>query len=142
MSKKCKREFKVKDIVYLADYWGVQASRVRGRIVKVDEKKQTFDVIIYGDIYQRYKFEDYGRLVFDTPEEAEAVAEKLPKPDSFVYQKIGNRVYRKKVVGITGRYFDNGYDLIIVLNKGKSVSVKELGISLFLNESDARQSKK
>lgn len=142
MSKKCKREFKVKETVHVVDYWGLQASKARARILEVNEKNETFDVVLYGDVYQRYKFEDYGRLVFDTREEAEEVVNKLPKPDSFVYHKIGKRVYRKKVVGISSYYFDDGYDLIIVLNKGNRIPMKELGVSVFLNESDARQSNK
>lgn len=31
------------------------------------------------------------------------------------------------------------HDLIIRLNKGKDISTKEIGIFIFLNESDARQ---
>lgn len=93
----------------------------------------------YGDTYQRYSFEDYGRLVFDTEKEANKAAGKLPKPKSVVYQKIGKRVYKKTVSGIGGHYVDNIYDLLIRLNKGQDVSTKKIGISIFLTEADARQ---
>lgn len=79
------------------------------------------------------------RLIFDTAEEAVKAANKLPKPKLVVYQKIGKRVYKKTVFGIDGHYVDGAYDLKIRLNKGKDISTKEIGISIFLNESDARQ---
>ncbi|MGN1298731.1 MAG: hypothetical protein ACI4UE_01960 [Candidatus Scatovivens sp.] len=143
MSKECKRDFKVNQTVYLVDYWGTyngaQAFEAQAEIIHVDEKNKTFNAVLYGDTYQRYSFEDYGRLIFDTEEEAAEAADKLPKPKSVVYQKIGKRVYKKTVCGIGGHYVDNVYDLIIRLNKGKDVSTKEIGISIFLNESDARQ---
>ena len=78
-------------------------------------------------------------MIFDTAEEATEAASKLPNPKSLVYQNIGTRIYKKTVCGIDGHYVDNVYDLIIRLNKGKDVSTKEIGISIFLNESDARQ---
>lgn len=143
MSKQCKREFKVNQTVYLVDYWGTnngsQAFEARAEILHVDKKNKTFNAVLYGDTYQKYSFEDYGRLIFDTAEEAAKAANKLPKPKSFVYQKIGKRVYKKTVLGIDGHYVDGVYDLKIRLNKGKDVSTKEIGISIFLNESDARQ---
>ena len=145
MSKECKRDFKVNQTVYLVDYWGTsngtQAFETEAKILQVDEESKTFDAVLYGDTYQRYSFEDYGRLIFDTAKEANEPAGKLPKPGSVVYQKIGKRVYKKTVSGIGGHHVDNVYDLIIHLSKRKAVSTKEIGISIFLNESDARQKK-
>ena len=70
-----------------------------------------------------------------TLKEAAEAANKLPKPLSVVYQKIGKRVYKKTVSGIGGQYVDNVYDLKTRLNKGKDISTKEIGTSIFLNES-------
>lgn len=143
MSKECKRDFKVNQTVYLVDYWGTsngsQAFEAQAKILQVDEENKTFDAVLYGDTYQRYSFEDYGRLIFDTEKEAIEAAAKLPRPKSVIYQKIGKRVYKKTVIDIGGHYVDGVYDLKISLNKGKEVSTKEMGISIFLNESDARQ---
>lgn len=143
MSKECKRDFKVNQAVYLVDYWGTSngslAFETKSKILRVDEENKTFDAVLYGDTYQKYSFEDYGRLIFDTEKEAIEAAAKLPRPKSVVYQKIGKRVYKKTVSGIYGHYVDNVYDLIIRLNKGNNVSTKEIGISIFLNEADARQ---
>lgn len=143
MSKECKRDFKVNQTVYLVDYWGTsngsQAFEAQAKILQVDEENKTFDAVLYGDTYQRYSFEDYGRLIFDTEKEAIEAAAKLPRPKSVIYQKIGKRVYKKTVIDIGGHYVDGVYDLKIRLNKGKEVSTKEMGISIFLNESDARQ---
>lgn len=143
MSKEFKRDFKVNQTVYLVDYWGTkigaQAFEAQAKILQVDEENKTFDAVLYGDTYQKYSFEDYGRLIFDTAKEANEAAGKLPKPKSIVYQKIGKRVYKKTVTDIGGHYVDGVYDLKICLNKGKEVSTKEMGISIFLNESDARQ---
>ena len=70
MSKECKRDFKVNQTVYLVDYWGTsngsQAFEAQAKILQVDEENKTFDAVLYGDTYQRYSFEDYGRLIFDT----------------------------------------------------------------------------
>ena len=139
MSKECKRDFKVNQTVYLVDYWGTsngsQAFEAQAKILQVDEENKTFDAVLYGDTYQRYSFEDYGRLIFDTEKEAIEAAAKLPRPKSVIYQKIGKRVYKKTVIDIGGHYVDGVYDLKIRLNKGKEVSTKEMGISIFLNES-------
>ena len=107
--------------------------------MQVDKKNKIFLAVLYGDTYQRYSFEDYARLIFDTAEEANEAASKLPKPKSVVYQKIGKRVYKKTVCCIGGHYVDNVYDLLICLNKGKNISTQEIGISIFLNQADARQ---
>lgn len=143
MSKQCKRDFKVNQTVYLLDYWGtdngLQAFGARAEILRVNDENKTFDALLYGDMCQRYSFEDYGRLIFDTEDEANEAANKLPQPKSIVYQKIGKRVYEKTVLGIDGRYVDGVYDLQIWLNRGKGVSIKEIGISIFLSEADARQ---
>lgn len=143
MSNECKRDFKVNQTVYVVDYWGTnngsQAFEAQAQILKVHEEFKTFVAVLYGDTYQRYSFEDYGRLIFDTKDEAKKAANKLPNPKSIVYQIIGKRVYKKIVTGIDGHYFDDVYDLILRLNKGSAVSTKEIGISIFLNESDARQ---
>lgn len=87
MSKECKRDFKVNQTVYLVDYWGSQAFESQTKILQVDEENKTFNAVLYGDTYQRYSFEDYGRLIFDTVEEANEATGKLPKPNSVVYQK-------------------------------------------------------
>ena len=143
MSNECKRDFEVYQTVYLVDYWGTdngtQAFEAEGKILQVDKENKTFTAVLYGDTYQRYSFDDYGRLIFDTAKEANEAANKLPKPNSVVYQKIGKRVYKKTISGISGHYVDNVYDLIIRLNKGNDVSTKEIGISIFLNEAEARQ---
>ena len=143
MSKECNREFKVNQTVYLVDYWGTkngsQAFEVQAKILRVDKKKKNFDAVLYGDTYQKYSFEDYGRLIFDTAEEAAEAANKLPKPKSVVYQKVGKEVCKKTVLGIDGHYVDGAYDLKIRLSGGKDASTKEIGISIFLNESDVRQ---
>lgn len=143
MSKQCERDFEVYQTVYLVDYWGTdngsQAFETQAKILQVNKDDRTFDAVLYGDTYQRYSFKDYGRLIFDTAKEAAEAANKLPKPLSVVYQKIGKRVYKKTVSGIGGHYVDNVYDLKICFNKGKDISTKEIGTSIFLNESEARQ---
>lgn len=146
MSKTREREFKVEQKVYLVDCWGTgigpQAFKTEAMIVYVNPEDKTFAAVLYGDTYQTYSFEDYGRLIFDTAEAAKEAADKLPKPKSVIYQIIGRRVYKKVVQGITAQCIDGVYDLMIHLSKGKDVSTKEIGISLFFNESDARQNKK
>ena len=144
MENVLKRSLQVGDCVYVVDYWGTkngsQAFEARAVVLSVDKENETFDAVLYGDTYQTYSFKDYGRLIFDTQKEAGVAADGLPKPKITVYQVIGKKVYKKLVDGISGRYTDGTYDLIVCLNKGKSVSTKEIGKSLFLSEADARQS--
>ena len=142
MTNAPKRNFKKGQWFYVVDYWGTsigtQAFEAKAEIFTVDEKKQTFLAILYGDTCKTYSFNDYGRLIFDTSAEAIAAANKIPKPQTTVYQIIGKRLYKKLVLDIDGQYIDGTFDLVVCLNKGKNVSTKEIGHSLFLNESDAR----
>lgn len=146
MANAPKRIFKEGQLVYVVDYWGTsigtQAFEASAGILEVDEKEQTFLAVLYGDTYQTYSFNDYGRLIFDTSDEATVAANQLPKPQTAVYQIIGKRVYKKLVIGILGQYVNGSYDLVVHLNKGKNISTKEIGHSLFLNEFDARLHKK
>lgn len=137
------RSFQVGKHVYVVDWWGtsdgMKANAVRAEILDIDIIAETFTAVLYGDTYIRYSYKDYGRLIFDTQKEADEAANKLPKPKTTIFQKIGKRVYKKVVKGIRSQYTDGIYDLIILLNKGQGISTKELGHSLFLNESDARE---
>lgn len=137
-----KRNFEKNDEVYVVDYWGTSkgaaAFSARALIIDVDEEKQTFIGVLYGDTYQRYSFADYGRLIFDTSIKANEAASKLPKPGDIVYQKIGNRVYKKEVYSIGGRYVNDVYDLKICFKRGKDVSTKEMGVTVFIDEAAAR----
>lgn len=146
MTKALNRDLKKGQCVYVVDYWGTsngsQAFEARAEVLEVDEKNQTFLAVLYGDTYQKYSFRDYGRLIFDTSDEAINTANNLPKPQTTVYQIIGNRIYKKRVLGIYGQNVDGTFDLVVCLNKGKEVSIKEIGQSLFLNEFDARENKK
>lgn len=138
MANVLKRSFEQGERIYVVDYWSSQAFEAGAVILSVDNENETFDAVLYGDTYQTYSFKDYGRLIFDTENEAVVAADKLPKPKTTIYQVIGKRVYKKLVDGINGQYTDGTYDLIICLNKGKAVSTKEIGHSLFINELDAR----
>ncbi len=100
----------------------------------VDKKTKTFTAVLYDDTYQK----DYGRLIFDTAEDAINAANKLPKPNTIIYQKIGKKIYKKTVLGIDGKYVGGVYDLRICLNSGEDISTKELRSSIFFNESDAK----
>lgn len=146
MTNALKRDFKKGQCVYVVDYWGTsdgtQAFEARAEILEVDEKKQIFLAVLYGDTYKTYSFKDYGRLIFDTSNESINAANKLPKPKTTVYQIIGKRIYKKIVLGIYEQYMDGKFDLVVRLNRGKDVSTKEIGHTLFLDESDARKNKK
>lgn len=145
MTNALKRDFKEGQCVYVVDYWGtingMQGFVTRAEILEVDEKKQTFVAVLYTDTYQTYNFKDYGRLFFGTSNEAIGAVDKLPKPQTAVYQIVGNKVYKKLALGIGGQFIDGTFDLVVRLNKGKDVSTKEIGNSLFLNEFDARRNK-
>ena len=137
------RSFQVGECVYVVDWLdtsnGMEAIKARAEIQDVDTKAKTFIATLADDTYIRYSFKDYGRLIFDKSEEAAVAANNLPKPKTIIFQRIGKRVYKKMVKGIGSQYNDGIYDLIILLNKWQGVSTKEIGHSLFMNESDARK---
>lgn len=143
--KPCK--FKVGQHVYVVDYWGTdnggaQAFETEARILKVNQKNQTFLAILYGDTYTRYSFKNYGRLIFDTEKEAAETAHKLPKPQTEIFQVVGKKIYKRLVDGIAGEFTDEMYGLVVCLENGKNVSIKEIGQFLFFSEFDARENKK
>jgi len=134
-----KRIFEVGQTVFIIDYWGTgngeaQAFETQAEIRYVNQEKQILGAVLYGDTYQIYSFNDYGRLIFDTLDEAKENTNKLPKPNSVVFEKIGNQVCEQIVLGITGEKINGTYDLMVRLKNGKNVSIKEIGISIFLTK--------
>lgn len=142
MKETINRIFTKGEYVYIVDYWctedGPQACETKAKILKVDKKAQTFTALLYGDTYQIYSFNDYGRLFFDTLDETTIATNNLPKPNTIVYQVIRNKVYKKLVKGIGGKHINGVFDLIIHFAKGKDVSSKEIGNSIFLCEPEAQ----
>lgn len=143
MSNEEKRIFKKSQVLHVIDCWGtkcgMQAFQASATIINIDEEIGSFDAVLYGDTYQRYNVNDYGRLIFDDESEAIKAADNLPKPTSFVYQLIGNRVFKKTVVGVRNEYINDFTDLVVHLNKGKRIPIGRIGIELFLDESSARE---
>ncbi len=141
-----KRDFKVGDSVYVVDYWdtdkGCAAFEAHAEIVQVNKESESFLAVLYGDTYRTYSFKDYGRLIFDTKQQAISAANAVPKPTSIVYQIIGNRLYKKTVLNIYDSRINGVTDLVMYLNVGKEVSIKEIGITIFTNEQQARKSVK
>lgn len=137
------RTFETNEVVYVVDHWGTDIGQMafsaRAEIIRVDESKKIFLAVLYGDTYEEYSFKDYGRLIFDTKNEADEAASKFPRPLSVVYQKDDKNVSKKTVIGIIGRYVDRILDLFIKFDDETEVSSKELGVSIFTKESDARQ---
>lgn len=128
--------------IYVVDYYGIgdktEAIGLRAYIVSYDKDKQIFKAILYGEEFVTYSIEDEGRLFFYTLKEAVNAADSLPKSHTTMYQKKDNKVYKKEVEGIRGHYVEGVYDLVICFNRGKCVSIKEIGHTLFFKEADAR----
>lgn len=137
------RTFETNEVVYVVDHWGTDIGQMafsaRAEIIRVDESKKIFLAVLYGDTYEEYSFKDYGRLIFDTKDEADEAANKFPSPHSVIYQKDGKNVSKKTVVGISGHSVNHITDLFIQFDDETEVSSKELGVSIFTKESDVRQ---
>jgi hypothetical protein len=140
MKKASLRKFKVKDKVFIIDHWwttqGPQAFSARAEIVKVDKKNKIFTAVLYGDTYQKYSFKDVGRLIFGSKSEADTVVDTLPLPNTRVFQKIGKNTYKKTVKGVIGKEINGIYDLVVTFNRGKELSIKEIGKTLFLEDKE------
>ena len=145
MEKAPERIFKKGEYVYVVDYWGTehgtQAFEEEAKILYVEEEKQTFTALLYGDSYNTYSFKDYGRLIFDSRSEAIKAANSLPKPQSIVYVLINNKIYQRKVAGIKGFHENGMFDLYIRFGKEKFVSIREMGHSIFFTKEDALKHK-
>ena len=83
-----------------------------------------------------------GTLIFTgrvaEVEEAAKAADKLPKPKSIMYHKVGEKIHKRTVVGIDGNHDTGVYDLLIFFDVYHA-STKEIGKTVFFNEEDARQ---
>lgn len=142
MSKALKRSFEKGQKVYVVDYWG-KAFGVCAKIVEVQKETQIFRALLYGKTYSKYSFKDYGTLIFDTLEEVQKAAERVPKPRTAIYHLTNSgQICKKVVVAVDGQIIDGTYNLIIHLNRGKSALIEEIGESLFVNEYDARMRSK
>ena len=142
MGDSLNRCFEKNQPIYVVDYYGIgmktEAIGTRAYIVCYDKDRQIFKAILYGDTYNTYSVKDAGRLFFNSLGEAVRAANKLPKPHTIMYQKKDNNIYKKEIVGIRGHYVDGVYDLVVCFNRGESVSIKEIGHTLFFKEADAR----
>ncbi len=142
------RTFIIGEKIGVVDYWspgiglGEQAYAIYGKIIQINQEKQTVMIVLYGSTYIQYSINDYGILFFDTLDEAQEAASKLPKPKSTIYQKIGAKVYKRYVYGISGEYNDGIFDLVVRFNRIDGISIKEIGKTLFLSESDVLKRKK
>lgn len=140
------RDFKKGEVVYVVDYWGaelgMQSFEAAAEILSVNKSDETFTAVLYGDTYQTYSFNDYGRLIFDSPTEAVAAADQMPKPGDTVFHLIGERVYTRTVRGIEGYYSNGVYDLLVIPMHGRFIPAKEIGHTLFKNRADAIAAKK
>lgn len=116
----------------------MQAFQIQAKILKVDSNLEIFTAVLNENLCEIYNSKDYGRLIFDTSEEAEKAARRLPKPGKTIYQIIGKKVYKKTVTGIKSQYLEGTLDLVICLNRGKDVPIKEIGNSVFFSREDSQ----
>ena len=140
-----KRKFEEGDLVYVVDYWKsnvTQTFSVFAEIIQVDNKTKTFTAVLNGNTFRTYSFKDYGRLIFNTLDEANKAVKSFPKAKKTVYQIINQKIYRRTVERISGYSTDIGFDLVLYLDNGKRISTKELGHSLFIKKSDAKKKNK
>lgn len=143
MKESLKRFLEKGKDVYVIDYWGgnngTKAFVSRATVLNVDSKNKRFLLFLYGDTYIRYKFEDYGRLIFDDESKANSVACKIPDPGSIVFQIIGQKVYSKVIRCVHGKNVNGIYDLFFEFDRGHGISIKELGQTIFSNREEARK---
>ena len=142
MTKTLKRVFKVAEIVYVIDYWETEYGNrffgVKAEVLSVNEEDQTFRALLYGDTIQTYRFSDYNHIVFDTIQEANEVARKLPKPKDKVYLFTPKSVKKMTVIDIGGKGYTRGMELNVCLNNRAEISINEIGKKIFLDEEEAK----
>lgn len=139
MSNTEKRITKKGQFLYVIDCWGttngMQAFQTSALVIEVDEKTESFTAVLYGDTYQRYSMKDFGRIIFDTEDEAETATEKLPKPGVKVYVLNSGVLQEKIVKGVIESQIEGFSDLVIKLIGGEVFSIKEIGNIILLSNS-------
>lgn len=143
------RNFNDGDVVSVVDTWGGKAIATTARILHVSKRKKKFMAVLSEDTYRRYDFADYGRIIFDTAEEAKNVADKIPVPGTIVYILKRGKIHEERVIDVCSKHNKEGVaDIIIKLVEDEeayitaNISIKQIGEVLFSSKEDAEKNKK
>ena len=142
MSDACKREFMIGQIIYAVDSKQTQPIVRKAQIIQISgSEKKLLAVFPYdmGDGTHIYSFSDYGRLYFFDKKEAMDAADKLPKPNTTLYEIVNAHVRKRVVYGLWSNHFSGDFDLYIRFKNKKSISTKELNVTLFFDKKTAKQ---
>ena len=125
----CRFNFKLGEDLYVVDYDRSKENAnlivLPAKAVAINCTTKTVDVKVDGKFVRTYRFNDFGRIVFDNYDIAEFTSRVFPKPGTVVKQKIGKRYYTKTIEGYGGRLSsDSIFDLVFRMNKGKDVTTR------------------
>lgn len=138
MINKNTKKFAKHEILYVIDWWsatkGTEAIITNGIIKNVNETLKTLTIGLISGELRLYSFDDYNRLIFDDKAKAKEELNKIPLPTSIIYKVKNNKTYEKKVYGITYIMKDNLTDLALLLENGELISIKEIGVTIFLDK--------
>lgn len=138
MINKNTKKFAKHEILYVIDWWGAtkgtEAIITNGIVKNVNENLKTLTIGLVSGELKLYSFDDYNRLIFDDKVKAKEELNKIPLPTSIIYKVENNKTYERKVYDITYIIKDNLTDLAILLENGELVSIKEIGVTIFLDK--------
>ena len=142
MSDACKRGIMVGQIIYAVDANKLHPISRKAQIIEVNGPGKKFLAVFpydKGDGVHTYRFSDYGRLYFFDEKEAVDAASKLPEPNTTLYEIVKTHVRKRVVYGLWSNHFSGDFDLYIRFKNKKSVSTKELNVTLFFDKETAKQ---
>ena len=143
MTESANRKLEKNEYVYVLDSKGYSydegAFCKAAYVVRVDNKHKNYTVLVYEDKHETYSFNDYGLLIFRSQIEAEKAARALPKPGEIVYQIIGNKIYKRQINCLFSDNSRETIDLILSFTRGKDVSFREIGKSIFFSKEEAEK---
>lgn len=132
--------------IFVLDSWGSKAGVTECEVTLVHQKKHVFDIIMYGDLYQKLHMEDFNLLFFLEYEDAKKALKKLPVNGQTVFIIKDNKIIETKIdhYGSTVDYLHDFYDVwMVFFNKAfPNTSIKELNKSVFLSKEKAMKSLK
>lgn len=137
-----KREFMIGQIIYAVDSKQTQPIVRKAQIIQISGSEKKFLAVFpydMGDGTHTYSFSDYGRLYFFKKNEAMDVADRLPKPNTTLYEIVNAHVRKRVVYGLWSNHFSGDFDLYIRFKNKKSISTKELNVTLFFDKETAKQ---
>ena len=101
------------------------------------EKDENIIHLVWCNKTYTLSLSEYGRLFFGNQEEAMEKIKELPKRYSIIYEIVQGKILKNVCHSVFSE--DDPYDICLLLNEEKKVSIKNIGETIFLTQNAARK---